>query len=207
MKNLFKKAQRDNKDPWFSLLDYHNTPTTGMQTSPAQCLMSRRTKTLVPISTNLIFPEVPDGVQNQLQWKCQMAKSYHDRNVKVLLDLEIGQEVRLAPLQRGRPWKGGTCVEKLSDRSYMVKADRELFWRNRYDLKPTKENPPAQNQNLYHSQLWRAMQLQQLLLLQAQQYKEQAPETLSCQQDLQTTFAKKKNFTLQLNFIRLFYIL
>ena len=63
------------------------------------------------------------------------------------------------------------------------------------------------NQNLYHSQLWRAMQPQQLLLLQAQQYEEQTPETLSGKQDLQTTFAEKKNFALQLNFIRLFYVL
>ena len=31
VKNLFKKAQRDNKDPWLSL-DYGNNPTTGMQT-------------------------------------------------------------------------------------------------------------------------------------------------------------------------------
>ena len=52
VKSLIKKAQRDNKDPWLSLLDYRNTPTTGMQTSPAQRLMSRRTKTLVPISSN-----------------------------------------------------------------------------------------------------------------------------------------------------------
>ena len=53
---LIKKAQRDNKDPWLCLLDYRNTPTTGMQTSPAQRLMSRRTKTLVPISSNIIIP-------------------------------------------------------------------------------------------------------------------------------------------------------
>jgi len=36
VKGLFKKANRDNKDPWLSLLDYRNTPTAGMQTSPAQ---------------------------------------------------------------------------------------------------------------------------------------------------------------------------
>ena len=69
VKSLIKKAQRDNKDPWLSLLDYRNTPTTGMQTSPAQRLMSRRTKTLVPISSNLLYPEVPEGVQNQIQRK------------------------------------------------------------------------------------------------------------------------------------------
>lgn len=114
-----------------------------MQTSPAQRLMSRRTKTLVPISSNWLYPEVPEGVQNQIERKCQMAESFHDRNVKVLPHLEIGQEVRLSLLQRGKPWKAGTCIEKLSDRSYMVEADRELFQRNRHDLKWTQENPPA----------------------------------------------------------------
>ena len=67
--------------------------------------MSRRSKTLVPISSNVLYPEVPEGVQNQTQRKCQMAKSFHDRNVKVLPDLKISQEVRLSPLQQGKPWK------------------------------------------------------------------------------------------------------
>ena len=50
VKGLFKKAVRDNKDQWLSLLQLHyrDTPTTAMQTSPAQWLMSRRTKILVP---------------------------------------------------------------------------------------------------------------------------------------------------------------
>ena len=140
VKSLIKKAQRDNKDPWLSLLDYRNTPTTGMQTSPAQRLMSRRTKTLVPISSNWLYPEVPKGVQNQIERKCQMAKSFHDRNVKVLPHLEIGQEVRLSLLQRGKPWKAGTCVEKLSDRSYMVEAgivSEEQTWPQVDTRKPT----------------------------------------------------------------------
>ena len=61
----------------------------------------------------------------------------------MLPDLEISQEVRLSPLQQGKPWKVETCIEKLSDRSYMVEAHGELFRRNRHDLKPTQENPPA----------------------------------------------------------------
>ena len=59
VKSLIKKAQRDNKDPWLSLLDYRNTPTTGMQTSPAQRLMSRRTKTLVPIAPTCYTQKSP----------------------------------------------------------------------------------------------------------------------------------------------------
>lgn len=38
VKRIFRKAIRDNKDPWRSVLDYRNTPTTGMQVSPGQLL-------------------------------------------------------------------------------------------------------------------------------------------------------------------------
>ena len=102
VKSLFKKALKDNKDPWLSLLDYRNTPTAGMQSSPVQRLMARRTKTLVPIATNLLYPEVPEGVTDKIHLKRQRAKSYHDRNVKVLPALDIGQEVRIAPVHRGK---------------------------------------------------------------------------------------------------------
>ena len=68
-KNLFKKALRDNKDPWLALLDFRNTPTQGMQTSPVQGLMSRTTKTLVPIATSLLKPEVADGVTEKIELK------------------------------------------------------------------------------------------------------------------------------------------
>lgn len=48
MKQLFKKAYWDGKDPWLALLDHRDTPTEGVDASPAQRLMSRRTCTLVP---------------------------------------------------------------------------------------------------------------------------------------------------------------
>ena len=43
-KQLFKKAERDGEDPWLALLDHRNTPTEGLGTSPAQRLISRRTR-------------------------------------------------------------------------------------------------------------------------------------------------------------------
>ena len=36
-KNLFKKAIKDGEDPWSALLDYRNTPTEGMKSSPFWC--------------------------------------------------------------------------------------------------------------------------------------------------------------------------
>ena len=41
VKNLLRKAGDEGKDPYISLLEYRNTPVSGMQESPAQLLMSR----------------------------------------------------------------------------------------------------------------------------------------------------------------------
>ena len=66
VKNLFNKSIADKKDPWLALFDYRNTPTEGVKSSPSQRLMSRRTRTLVPVTTNQLYPEVVDGVQESL---------------------------------------------------------------------------------------------------------------------------------------------
>ena len=141
VKSLLKKAIKDRKDPWLALLDYRNTPTQGLQSSPVQRLMSRRTKTLVPIATNLLHPKVTEDVKTKIQLKRQKAKSHYDRHVKILPDLEIGQEVRVAPNQRGKTWEVGNCKTKLSDRSYLVESNGELLRRNRQLLKPVDEAP------------------------------------------------------------------
>ena len=52
----------------------------------------------------------------------------------------------MAPLQKNDVWKRGTCIGKLSDRSYVVQtdADNHLVRRNRAFLKPAeKPAPPA----------------------------------------------------------------
>ena len=116
-KQLFKKAERDGEDPWLALLDHRNTPTEGLGTSPAQRLISRRTRTLIPTAASVLRPEIIPDSTEQLEWKRREATFYHDRIAKQLPELEIGQEFRIAPLQKNQTWKQATCVEKLSDRS------------------------------------------------------------------------------------------
>ena len=67
---------------------------------PAQRLMSCRTCSLVPTASSLLRPEVIPNAAERLKWKRQKAKFYHDRHAKHLLELEIGQEMREAPLRR-----------------------------------------------------------------------------------------------------------
>lgn len=45
VKRRMERARKNNEDIYLSILDFHNTPTEGMSSSPAQRLMSRRTKT------------------------------------------------------------------------------------------------------------------------------------------------------------------
>jgi hypothetical protein len=57
-KMLIRKALEARTDPYLAILDYRNTPTQGMESSPVQRLMNRRTRTLVPTTATLLQPRV-----------------------------------------------------------------------------------------------------------------------------------------------------
>ena len=141
VKSVLKKAPKDNRDPWLAMLDQRNTPTESLGASPAQRLMSRRTRTLLPTATSLLYPKVPNNVPEMLKLKRQKAKWYFDRSARPLPEIDVGQEVRVAPLQKNENWKMGTCLEKLLDRSYLVKTDAssQVLCRNREFLKPAEK--------------------------------------------------------------------
>ena len=51
IKNLLKKAKEGMKDEQLALLEFRNTPISGLQESPAQLLMSRRLRSTLPTAT------------------------------------------------------------------------------------------------------------------------------------------------------------
>ena len=55
-KNLIRKALDAGTDPYLAILNYRNTPTQGMESSPVQRLMNRRTRTLLPTTKALLEP-------------------------------------------------------------------------------------------------------------------------------------------------------
>jgi len=103
--------------------------------------MCRCTRTRLPTVTSLLYPKVPESVSEKLKLKRQKAKWYHYRSTRTLPELEVGQEVRVAPLQKNVTWKRGTCLEKLSDRSYLVKREGngQAIHRNREFLEPAEK--------------------------------------------------------------------
>ena len=69
-----KKAKRSGQDIWKAILDRRNTPTKNMKSSPAQRLMSRRMRTLLPTANQLLMPKVVDNVPDKLAQRRQKAK-------------------------------------------------------------------------------------------------------------------------------------
>ena len=109
-----------------SILDWRNTPTIDMDSSPTQRLMSRRTRYLLPLSQDVLQPKLVDDVMHKVKYKRQKAKMYYDRKAKDLPELEIGQTVRVNPkTDPEKKWRYGTCVETLTKRSYLVDVNNK----------------------------------------------------------------------------------
>jgi len=65
-KNILKKTADASRDPHLSL-DFRNTPSEGMDSTPAQRLFSRRTRTALPMASHLLQPKVIPDVHLNLQ--------------------------------------------------------------------------------------------------------------------------------------------
>ena len=144
-KTLQKKASEAHPDQWLSFLDYRNTPTEGMDSSPVQRLMSKRTKTLLPVAQHLLEPEIQSDVERKLTKKRRKAKKYFDRGSKELLELEIGQPIRLmpSPMDTSRKWRRGVCIKKVAPHSYLVDVKGSIYRRNRKFLRIAKDRLPG----------------------------------------------------------------
>ena len=143
-KSLCRKADRADEDPWKAFLHWRNTPTEGMHSSPAQRLMSRRLRTLLPVADQLLEPQVTTGVTDRLRVKRQATKLTYDRSARDLPELNVGQPIRMKPLPGDRTgrWRRGVCLQQVGPRSYLVNVEGTAYRRNRIDLRPAEVDPP-----------------------------------------------------------------
>lgn len=141
-KNLSRKAMDDKADPYLAMLDHRNTPAKGLL-SPAQKLMSRRTKTLLPTREDLLKPELPKNLRKSVKQDRRRQEHSFNHKVKPLKPLYPGDVVRMKPHINGqKEWRKAVVWRRLDERSYHVKVDGDLYRRNRVDLKKTAETPP-----------------------------------------------------------------
>lgn len=81
-KQLMEKSKRDGTDVFLNLLNLRNIPRDVQLGSPAQRLMSRQTRTTLPVSKQLLEHITRDtqGVRSQLQKKRLSQKRNYDKS-------------------------------------------------------------------------------------------------------------------------------
>ena len=97
MKRLMRKCKVSGEDLLLGLLNLDNTPTECLNISPAQRLLGRRTKSIVPTTETLLKPNYP--------YSYDEAQNKEDRKLKQwgrgrkLSQLHIVSNVRIQPLR------------------------------------------------------------------------------------------------------------
>ena len=145
-KKILVKCKKAGSDAFLALLDHRNTPPTGIQISPAQRLLNRRTRSLLPMSAGLLRPSVADEdmTRTKLRLRQQQQAHYYNRGARDLDPLEKGDPVRVKPWQFGKKeWQKGVVKKRLDERSYEVELPQGVLRRNRIHLRRTYESAPA----------------------------------------------------------------
>jgi hypothetical protein len=138
-KKLMKKARDSNQNIYVVLLEYRNTPLNSGY-SPAQLLLNRRTKSVLPITNKALCPQVINARKVKQCSKYTQARSKHnyDKSVKSLPPLNVNDPVRI---QMGKIWVPGKVIQKHCPRSYTVQTrEGVVYRRNRIALHKTNEN-------------------------------------------------------------------
>lgn len=143
-KKLVKKCISSKTDIWKAILDWRNTPTKDMNCSPAQRLMSRRTRHSLPTAAALLEPTISTNTHEKIMRKRQLSKQQYDKHTKDLPELQIGQNVRMKKHPNDKYWQFGTCTQSLGNRSYLIDLDGKSYRRNRREMRPTKEAHDAE---------------------------------------------------------------
>ncbi|XP_071114814.1 uncharacterized protein [Haliotis cracherodii] len=156
-----KAMMKKSDDKELGFLNYRNTPQKGHTYSPAQRMMNRRTRTLLPTPNQLLQPQVvdPEIVYREIRGKRISSKTQYDRSSGTEHEpIETGSYVyaKLPPNQRGKPWAYGQVIHKDNTRSYTIKTHGSTLRRNRVQIKQAAAPPPSNNYNLSqraHNQL------------------------------------------------------
>ena len=134
MIGTIKQLLRKSADPYIAMLEFRNTPITGLKCSPAQVLISRRLRSKIPVLSNMLQPCVVKDVREQLiHLKDEQSKYYNiSAKGKPYSNLNVGDKVRIRDVQ-SKTWQPTIVKEPVvnAPRSYVVDTGQGLVRRNR----------------------------------------------------------------------------
>ncbi|PFX15885.1 Retrovirus-related Pol polyprotein from transposon 17.6 [Stylophora pistillata] len=125
-----QKCKASGASEFQALLDWRNTPTAGIGTSPAQRLMGRRCKTLLPVAGSLLQPNFPtEEDTRKLIGTKQRQQHHYNKQAKPLDPISVGETVRMK-LPGEKTWSSGTFTATAGPRSYKAQVGQTVYRRN-----------------------------------------------------------------------------
>ncbi len=131
VKKLLYKADKRGQDPYIALLEYRNTPIDQIG-SPAQMLMSRRLRSVLPTTKAQLTPKVvnEDLAQQKLAQKHATHKKYYDRSTRIKSQMSEGDPVHVQ-LHPQSKWTPGVVHSRNQiPRSYNIETPSGVYKRN-----------------------------------------------------------------------------
>ena len=141
-KRMLRKKTKTGEDQYLALLNIRNVPTQGVDSSPAQRLMGRRTRTLLPTTQSLLEPRNPANPHESEQLRLNQMRQakYYNRSARDLPVLKAGDTVRMKPFVLGqKSWDKAEVTRRLDERSYEIQSSGTTYRRNRQHLVNTAE--------------------------------------------------------------------
>lgn len=145
-KGLMEKSHRDGTDVFLNLLNLRNIPRDSTLGSPAERLMSRQTRSAIPVNSKLLEP-APKQVQQiaaRLLSKRNAQKRYYDTSSHPRQPLTMGQVVRMQT-PKGYEKLGTIKEVNKEPRSYTIQCNGRIYRRNRRHILPVAEPTPSQH--------------------------------------------------------------
>ena len=141
VKRMLRKTTKSGEDQYLALLNIRNVPTQGVDSSPAQRLFGRRTRTLLPTTQSLLKPRNPVNPESvNLRSNQERQAKYYNRTARNLPILKPGDTVRMKPFALGqKSWDKAHVTKRLDERSYEVQSAGTTFRRNRQHLVKTTQ--------------------------------------------------------------------
>jgi len=145
-KNILEKTKLSGTSPLIAILEYRTTPVDNFA-SPAQLLMGRRLRSILPVYTPRLEPQTPQNpdVLAKRILSQQRQKKYYDRTATPLKPLKEGQPITVQ--REDGTWKPAAVLKSGEHNSYTVQTpEGAVYRRNRRHLRPNPApasgNPP-----------------------------------------------------------------
>ena len=143
-KAMMRKALLNGTDQYEALLELRNTPRQDTETSPAEMMFGRYTRSMLPSSRTKRIRSKRQVMLKRAKRRLAVKRSY-DKDARDLTRLASGQPVYYQHTEGKKcDWRKGTVRSEHSVRSYIIDGSGGVYRRNRVHLRPTTLSAPSE---------------------------------------------------------------